>query len=221
MTTSAGTTKRTPGAVGIVGDCVLGVILIVALLSRGPRPELAFWPLVIVLSLAACGPPLLLSGRIEAATVGRLATAAAVALLLQLRAPIMVPGLSVTSPRSEPLGLSVHALLMAALAALTLWWRPGDQATATLRRALPWAMGGLVVFCAACFALMDRGLRAMPGGEGMFYAETASALSVMVVFAIVLAYLLTVEDRGRLLRLAVASAAALIVWGLLPAGVGT
>jgi len=220
MTTSADTTKRMPGAAAIVGECVLGAILIVTLIARGPRPELAFWPLAIALSLAACGPPLLLPDRSEAATVSRLATATAVALLLQLREPIMVPGLSMMSPRGESLRLSVHALLVVPLAALALWSRPRDEAAATQRRALAWGMGGLLIFSVVCFALMDRGLRAMPDREGMFYAETAYALSGIAMFTIVLAYLLTVENRWRLLRLAAASSAALAVWGLLPAGVG-
>lgn len=203
--------------------CVYATIAL-ALLWRARLPEMALWPLTAVLVGAMCVPPLLAPARREAEVFSRAAIVISIGLLLQLRLPVALPGLAFLSPRGEPLQVSLTAVPLVAAAVLAaLRWagrvRP-EESRSDLVGAILWVTAGLVLFAVGTWAILNRALE-RTRGEGLFYAETASTVSIASSLAVVAVAVFLLSGTAGWRRVAGVASLALVVRLLLPAtGVG-
>jgi hypothetical protein len=206
----------------LASELLVYLLLAVCLASRGRLPEAAYLPLAVALAGTAVLPVWLARGRGEAGIVARLAAAMAVGLLLQIRSPLVPESFRFMSPRQEPLGVSVEALIVLALAVLTtvgVARRGRDGTERSTRRSLATTAGvtgavTIALFVILWFAL-NKALR-LGRSSGLFYEETLRSFSMLAEYAVVLACCLTLEPLARARRVALAVGLAVLARGALP-----
>jgi hypothetical protein len=209
-----------PALATIAQELLVYLLLALCLASRGALPDLAYLPLALTVALVALIPAWLLPTRRDAGTLARLACAMGLGLLLQLRAPILIPGISIATAREDTLEVSVEAAVALLLAvALVLGPRrklePHSGARSSLTRLVPPVAGGLILLFVLLWPLCDSALRA-GGASGLRYAGTLRSLSIVAEYGVLLMACLTVERPWHLRRLATVVAAALLARGFLP-----
>ncbi len=210
---------RSPGWLDGFLEGVVYTVIAVSLLSRSYPPELADKPLTLALALVAALPPLLLWERPNAQLLSRLATAVAVGLLVQTRLPISIEPLRWQTPRGEALALSLTGVLMTALAlGVSVRWLRGPrppQGQSKLAQSVVLGGVGLAAMGGLLWVALNRVQEAL-SGVGLYLEEWAGAVSIVLQMTALCLYALSIDSRGRAIRLACVAAVALAVRNQLP-----